>query len=169
MRKQLEGLIFYLPSITMRFRNAIMSKWTKTPPECQLRGRFLFHPIERLSRITWQFYDYPFFFSRLFISKLLQICATFPQKCFQSCCRIRKENSVPRQLVCTHHQVADISACRFFYKSFLPKGRHHAAHRFIHVCIVTASIIVNAARQFPSCFHVLYDKVYVRRTTVVRI
>ncbi len=31
---------------------------------------------------------------------------------------------------------------------FLPKGRHHAAHRFIHVCIVAASIIVNAARQF---------------------
>ena len=100
----------------------------------------MFHPIERLSRITWQFYDYPFFFSRLFISKLLQICSAFPQKCFQPCCRIRKENSVPRQLVCTHHQVADITACRFFCKGFLPKGRHHAAHRFIHVCIVAASM-----------------------------
>ena len=40
-RKQLEGLIFYFPSITIRYRNAMMSKWTKTPPECQLRGRFL--------------------------------------------------------------------------------------------------------------------------------
>ena len=41
LRKQLEGLIFYLPSITIRYRNAMMSKWTKTPPECQLRGCFL--------------------------------------------------------------------------------------------------------------------------------
>ena len=39
LRKQLEGLIFYLPSITMRFRNAMMSKWTGNAPECQLRGR----------------------------------------------------------------------------------------------------------------------------------
>lgn len=32
MRKQLEGLIFYLPSITIRYRNAMMSKWTKNAP-----------------------------------------------------------------------------------------------------------------------------------------
>ena len=42
MRKQLEGLIFYLPSITMRFRNAMMSKWTGNAPGVPAPRAFVF-------------------------------------------------------------------------------------------------------------------------------
>lgn len=130
----------------------MMSRWTKKRPGVPA-PRVFFVPSYRTS-VAYHF---------------IHNAPPFRRNASSPAARIRKENSVPRQLVCTHHQVADITACRFFCKGFLPKGRHHAAHRFIHVCIVAASIIVNAARQFPRCFHVLYDKGYVRHTTVVRI